>query len=217
MFFFIFKFYSNFPHIFQQLHISNTILPLSKSPRNTILIIFTLYHLFPLISFIKKCNYFYNITFVHFVDSLVPHLIVSIQLSIDLQFFNFLYALFLLFQEINHILKNILVIPISQRRIDELRFAYGILHELCEYINNIYGITIIISLCYTNVSIQYLTFEYIKMIFSVIYNMNVNWLDVRITLRTLSMLSRIFLLFWSCNRLESEVSNMIIISNVIYE
>jgi hypothetical protein len=207
MFYFIFKCHSNFSRVFQQLHICETIVKFKKSSRNKILIIFTVYLMFPALSFINKSKIFYNMTFLSFNDSIVVFLIETIQISVEFQFFSFCYVLFLLFEEINHILKNTPVMMISKRRINELRFAFGTLHELNEEINHIYGICIILFLCISNVSIQYYTFEIIKFIFNLLYNMNVN-LNVRLVLRTCSILSRIFLLFWTCNRLESEVSKI---------
>jgi hypothetical protein len=103
-----------------------------------------------------------------------------------------------------------LTLPISNCRINELRFAYGILHELCEDINRIYGFTSLLFLCFSNVAIQYHAFQYLKIILSIVYDMNKYFIDLTLVLKTLSTSSAVLLLFWTCYHLESEVSNLYI-------
>jgi hypothetical protein len=94
IFFFIFRSHSNFLHVFKQLHMCNNILPIQKSPRNKILFIFVLYQIVPLITFIIRCNFFYNITFLSLNDSAIPYLMKSL-LSYNFSVFLIYYFFYL--------------------------------------------------------------------------------------------------------------------------
>jgi hypothetical protein len=67
---------------------------------------------------------------IHIVSNIIP-------LSIEIQCFTFYHVFYLLIHQINVSIENMAKEPISRRKMNKLRFAYKILHELCEDMNRI--------------------------------------------------------------------------------
>jgi hypothetical protein len=208
MFLFILRCFKMFLPIFQDMQKANNLIKhrYNKSQRKNVIVIFYVYQ--TILTALRIFDIVNSRSSIFVFNAIASFLSSFNQNVLELQFISLLFVIYTLFKKINTKITYLFVKPLTIAQLDNLRNAYGILHDLCDKINRIYDCNIFIFLCVTNIFIQ----NSIYYIFKRFYDLFIlkSELDYEVEYATMWLLFyclKITLTFVMCTRVHLEVSN----------
>lgn len=206
--YFVLKQVNCFPQILKQLTQINTVVIL-KNYRNVRVILLswlTFFHVSFLFLISEHFLTSVERSISSFFQTIMSTLASGNQMSIEIQFWSICFIVMQYYIMLNmkmesYSKKNY----VPKKEIEAIRLVYGMLHEICVKLNQIYSFCILSFLCIRNVYIQYAVYNIIKGMFDLVTRGNQDH-QLRVWVQWLLHDSvKVALLFWICVKIETEV------------
>jgi hypothetical protein len=152
-----------------------------------------------------------------FINSCASYFSSCNQVLLEIQLFSLLYSLYILIQQINIQIKIIPNEPILETHLHNLKFAYGIVCDLCQHVNNIYSFNILTFLCYSNLFNQSNIYQILKNIYDMNFSSTVFSYNYDSFIWLVFQNFRLVLIFWICILVHKEVSYLYAFFICIYK